>query len=171
MSFRYEDNPDEPIDLSCFDDEFERAETRFGDAPADPVPDGYYEVRVEEARLKRTPRTGNPMLVWKLRILGPQCRNSAITKTRIITAKTLGFVKEDLRILGIQLQRFSQLEDKLPEMNEKVVNVYKKASKEGWSDVYFTRPRAAAAEAGADAANGPDYERLFPSAINDDLPF
>ena len=162
----YEDL-DGPIDLTCFDDEYQKAEVRYGDAPPDPVPDGYYEVRVEETRLKKTPRTGNPMLVWKLRILGPRCRNSAITKTRIITAKTLPFVKEDLQILGLRLPRFSELEEHLEEMQERVVNVYKKTSGEGWSDVYFTRPRVAVQNGGGEAEDA----RLFPAGIDDDLPF
>lgn len=162
-----DDDADAPIDLSRFDDDYQRAGIRYGDVPVDTIPDGYYEVRVEEARLKRTPRTGNPMLIWKLRILGPQCRNSALTKTRVITAKTLGFVKEDLKTLGINLQRFSDLESHLPEMEERVVTVYKRASKEGWTDVFFTKPRAAAASADAPVNDS----ALFPAGVDDDLPF
>ena len=155
------------IDLTCFDDDYQKAEVRCGDAPADTVPDGYYEVRIEETRLKKTPRTGNPMLIWKLRILGPKCRNSAITKTRIITAKTLPFVKEDLQILGLRLPKFSELEEHLDQMQERVVSIYKKTSGEGWSDVYFTRPRISPP---ATAGDGDD-SRLFPPQVDDDLPF
>lgn len=162
-----DDDADAPIDLTRFDDDFQRAELRYGDTPADTIPDGYYEARVEEARLKRTPRTGNPMLIWKLRILGPQCRNSAITKTRVITAKTLGYVKEDLKTLGIRLQRFSDLEGHLPEMEQRVVTVYKRASKEGWSDIFFTRPRPNAPESEATLNDS----TLFPAGVEDDLPF
>lgn len=168
MSFHYDGAGDEPIDLTCFDEDYERAGSRLGDGPAEVVPDGYYEVRVEEARLRRTPRTGNPMLQWKLRIVGPQCRNTAITKTRVITAKTLGFVKDDLRILGIALPRFSALEEHLSEMEDKVVNVYKRTTKEGWPDIYFTRARNGAAQTDQDVDS--EDTRLFPPSA-DDVPF
>jgi len=81
---------DNRLDLTRFDEDYSRiAHEADG---WDTVPDGYYQVRVEDVRLTTTQTTGNPMLIWRLRIAGPAHAGSVLTKTRIITSKTLGQV-------------------------------------------------------------------------------
>jgi hypothetical protein len=114
---------------------------------------------VEDVRLGLAPTTQNPMVIWKLRIIGPHYTGQTLTKTRIITAKTLAYVKEDLAHLGVVLDRFSDLGERLAEMIECEVGVYKRQGRNGWTDVFFTRrrepwgPRAEQAQAAA--ATGP----------------
>lgn len=134
------------VDLSRFDDEF----ARIAQEPEgwDSVPDGYYQTRVEDVRLSTTQTTGNPMLIWRMRITGPAHAGASLTKTRIITSKTLGQVKRDLGYFGVNLERFSELPERLEEMVERDATVFKKTSSSGWSDVNLVKARSVAATAG-----------------------
>lgn len=162
MSAPTEDFTDQPIDLSAYNEDYARAEVRTPDPLSSSVPDGFYDVRIEEARLSRTARTNNPMIVWRLRILGPAHEGAVLSKTRVITQKTLPFLKEDLELLGVRLDRLSDLELHLDTTVGQTLRVSKKLSSSGWTDVYFIKPMAGAAAA---AGGG------FPDGIDDALPF
>lgn len=162
MSAHHEDFREQPIDLSAFDEDYARAEVRPPEPQAASVPDGFYDVCVEEARLSRTARTNNPMVVWRLRILGPTHEGASLSKTRVITQKTLPFLKEDLELLGLRLERLSGLESHLDRTVNQTLRISKKLSSSGWTEIYFVKPLAHEAAA---AENG------FSSGIEDNLPF
>ncbi len=165
-------NPsDEPsadvIDLSTYDDEYRKAQSpRQQESAPDEVPDGYYDARVEGVSLSRTANTGNPMIIWRLRILGPEHKGRTMTKVRVITNKTLGFVKEDLRRLGVEVERLSDLQGRLNEMVDREIGTFKRTQLDRrWTDVYFVRDR-----------KGPDRESAgseaaWATGTDDDLPF
>jgi hypothetical protein len=122
---------DSSIDLSRLDDAFQRAKFKEGENAREEVPDGYYDTQVEEVRLGKTPRTGNPMLSWKLRIVGEDFEGRTLNKNRVITEKTLAFLKDDLA-------RLSDLPLHLEEMFGLKINVLKK-TKDQWTDIYFVK--------------------------------
>lgn len=156
-----------PVDLREFDDDFCRAESRAPSAESgyEEVPDGIYEANVEDVTLGRTTNTGNPMIVWKLRIQGPNCQGRTLSKVRVITPKTIPFVKEDLDRLDLQLERLSDLNGRLHEMLDRQVRVFKKTNTERrWSDIYFLRARKAPHSEGMDDA-------AWRTGTTDDLPF
>ncbi len=129
---------DSAMDLSRLDDAFQRAKFKEGTNAREEVPDGYYDTQVEEVRLSKTNRTGNPMLSWKLRIVSEDFEGRTLNKIRVITEKTLGFLKEDLARCGIQLTRLSDLPLHLEEMSGLKINVLKK-TKDQWTDIYFVK--------------------------------
>lgn len=157
-----------PADLRHFDSDFGRPASA---APAsrgqrDEVPDGFYDARVEDATLGRTQNTGNPMLVWRLRILGPSAQGRCVTKMRVITQKTLPFLKEDLERLGLHLTRLSELHAHLHEMIDREVRISKKTNPaRQWADISFTRERKGPASEPADS------EAAWDAGIDDDAPF
>jgi hypothetical protein len=158
-------NPfDETVDLSSFDADYARAESAGPELVRDDIPDGYYDARIEDVRLTRTARTGNPMLVWRLRILGPACLNRTISKSRVITEKTLRFLKEDLERFDIRLTRLSDLPNHLDAMLDKNVPIFKR-TREGWPDVYFCRTQQRAATPPSDA------DDPLKGLLDDDTPF
>jgi hypothetical protein len=126
------------IDLSRLDDAFQRAKSKQGDNSREEIPDGYYDTLVEEVRLVKTPRTGNPMLSWKLRIVGEDFEGRTLNKNRVITEKTLLFLKDDLAKCGVRLTRLSDLSLHLDEMFGLKINVLKK-TKDQWTDIYFVK--------------------------------
>jgi hypothetical protein len=128
---------DTPIDLARFDQAFQRARATEGEDGQEAIPDGYYDTLVEEVRLTKT-RTGNPMVVWKLTILSEDFHGRTLNKMRVITEKTLHFLKEDLECCGVQLERLSDLSLHLDEMFGLKINVMKK-TKGQWTDIYFVK--------------------------------
>ena len=128
---------DTPIDLARVDEAFQRARASEGEDGQEVIPDGYYDTLVEEVRLTKT-RTGNPMVVWKLTILSEDFHGRTLNKMRVITEKTLHFLKEDLECCGVQLERLSDLSLHLDEMFGLKINVMKK-TKGQWTDIYFVK--------------------------------
>lgn len=156
-----------PVDLREFDDDFARAESRSPSAEPGPeeIPDGIYETRIEDVTLGRTTNTGNPMIIWKLRIQGPNCQGRTLSKVRVITPKTVPFVKEDLDRLDLQLDRLSELNGRMHEMLDRTVRIFKKTNSERrWSDVYFLRARK-------DPHSEASTEDAWRTGTTDDLPF
>jgi hypothetical protein len=129
---------DTTIDLSRLDDAFQRAKFKEGDNAREEVPDGYYDTVVEEVRLAKTPRTGNPMLSWKLRIVSEDFEGRTLNKNRVITEKSLAFLKDDLERCGLRLDRLSELPAHIEEMFGLKINVLKK-TKDQWTDIYFVK--------------------------------
>jgi hypothetical protein len=159
---------DDTVDLSSFDAEYSRTESAGPELVRDDIPDGYYEARIEDVRLSRTARTGNPMLVWRLRILGPACLNRTVSKSRVITEKTLRFLKEDLERFDIRLSRLSDLPHHLDAMLDKTVPIYKR-TRDGWPDVFFCRSQADSAQRAA--APPSDDDDPLKGLLDDDTPF
>ncbi len=155
------------VDLSRFDDEYARATTQRRDAASvyDGIPDGFYDACVEEVQLGQTANTGNPMIVWKLRIRGPECEGKALTKVRVITDKTLAYLRQDLERLELHLDRLSDLPARAEEMIDREVRICKRTNPQRqWTDVFFVSGR-----------KGPSSERRGPgqwaTGTDDDLPF
>jgi hypothetical protein len=150
---------EEAVDLSPYDEIFARAETSRPPDPNQEIPDGNYDTVIEEVRLTRTSRTNTPMVVFRLRILGPDCSGRRLTKTRVITEKTIPYLKQDLEQCGLQIHRLSELQAHLKELEEIPMPVYKRTRGE-FSDVFFQRSRRGSAAAVAGGAG-----------LDDDLPF
>jgi hypothetical protein len=138
-------NHEEGIDLSGFEEDFQKAKVWDESTAAAEIPDGYYDVCIEEARLSRAVSSGNPMLVWRMRILGPDHAGRNLYKRRAITTRTLGFLKEDLQRCGLHLERLSELEFHLSEMQDRQLGVFKK-TRGGYTDIHFSRNEKPLAE-------------------------
>lgn len=121
------------IDLSRFNDAY-RSEA---DAPAfTPIPDGRYHVEVDTVELGETANTGNPVLKWTLRISNGEHSDRVLFKRRVITEKTIRFLKAELKICGLELPEFSELPRHLESLKGLHLEVMKKTNGE-WVDVYF----------------------------------
>jgi hypothetical protein len=126
-----------PIDLSQFDGGFrnEQVDTR---ADFDSVPDGKYQVNVEKVELTETHTSGNPMLKWSLRIIAPQQVNRLMWRNSVITAKTLKFLKTDLHVCGLDLERLSDLPNHLERLLDVKLEVTKRTKGDN-ENIYFNR--------------------------------
>ena len=72
------------VDLSYLDDEY--AETEVPEQEFSPISDGKYQVLVERAEISTAQSSGNPMLKWTLRILGPAYRDRLLWKNSVLLA-------------------------------------------------------------------------------------
>lgn len=143
---------EETIDLSRFDGDYQRAELT-NDPPGHDIPDGLYSVSIEEVRLGKTQSTGNPMITWKMRILAPVAQDRMLWKFRVITDKTLPWVKEDLAACGVNLTKLSDLPLHLDQMRAVELSIVKRTQVDGRANIFFQRTRRSAPE------------------MDDDLPF
>jgi hypothetical protein len=125
------DNSD--VDLSEFDDDFSSAE-----APSfDEVPDGKYQVRIDAVRLDRSQK-GDPMIKWDLIVIAGQHNGRHIFKNSVITPAALPFVKGDLKTLGLELPKFSDLAGRLKNLLDVTLEVTKRTRGE-YTNVYFNK--------------------------------
>ncbi|HWR49698.1 MAG TPA: DUF669 domain-containing protein [Bryobacteraceae bacterium] len=125
------------VDLSQFDESFrtEQAEER-GDFES--VPDGKYQVTVEKVELTEAQSTGNPMLKWTLRIIAPKHVNRLMWRNSVITANTLKFLKTDLHVCGLDLDKLSDLPKNLSKLLDVKLEVTKKTKNDN-ENIYFDR--------------------------------
>ena len=125
------------IDLSQFDDEFrgEQPEER-GDFES--VPDGKYQVTVEKVELTEAQSTGNPMVKWTLRVIAPKFVNRLMWRNSVFTHNTLKFVKTDLHLCGLDLERLSDLPKHLDKLLDVKLEVTKKTKGDN-ENIYFNR--------------------------------
>ena len=124
------------IDLAQFDDDFQSESTEErGDFES--VPDGKYQVAVEKVELTQS-STGNPMLKWTLRILAPRFANRFLWRNSVFTANTLKYVKTDLHLCGLDLEKLSELPKHLGKLLEVKLEVTKKTKGDN-ENIYFNR--------------------------------
>jgi hypothetical protein len=131
------------VDLSSFDDEFSTAEApEYGE-----VPDGKYQVRIESVRLESSQK-GVPMIKFELEVLSGSQAGRRIFKNSVITQASIPYVKGDLKTLGIELSKFSELSGRLEELLDVTMEVTKR-TRGDYTNVYFNRRiRLAAASNG-----------------------
>ena len=130
-------NKSNAIDLGQFDEEFrgEQAEDR-GDFEG--VPDGKYQVTVEKVELTEAQSTGNPMLKWTLRVLAPKFANRLMWRNSVITHNTLKYVKTDLHLCGLDLEKLSDLPKNLSKLLDIKLEVTKKTKGDN-ENIFFNR--------------------------------
>ena len=124
------------IDLAQFDDDF-RGETAEERGDFETVHDGKYQVTVEKVELVEA-STGNPMLKWTLRILGPHFINRLLWRNNVFTHNSLKYVKTDLHLCGLDLEKLSDLPKHLDKLLDVKLEVTKKTKGEN-ENIYFNR--------------------------------
>ena len=102
-----------------------------------PIPDGKYTTIVENVDLTES-SNGNPMLKWTLRITSGDFEGRTLWKNAAITGSSLKFVKRELATCGLELDAVSKLPEKLGDLLEVNLEVFKRARGEFY-DVYFNR--------------------------------
>ena len=125
------------IDLSQFDEDY-RSEQLDERGDMESVPDGKYQVSVEKVELTEAQSSGNPMLKWMLRIIAPRQINRVLWRNSVITANTLKYLKTDLHLCGLELERLSDLPKNLRKLIGVKLEVTKKTKGDN-ENVFFNR--------------------------------
>jgi hypothetical protein len=138
MNTNFEHDDYEPatpgdVDLSAYDEEFASADA----SSHDEVPDGKYQVRIHGVRLDRSQK-GDPLIKWDLVVIAGSQTNRHIFKNSVITPAALPFVKGDLKTLGLNLAKFSELQQRLEELLDVTLEVTKRTRGE-YTNVYFNK--------------------------------
>ena len=128
----YEDQID-PEDLASLNDAFKAAP----DA-SERVPDGPYQTFIESAELRRSKKSGAPMIEYKLRISQGPHEGRLLWKNAMLEERSFAFVKADLRSCGLELEELSDLPGRLSEILDLPVEVNVKTKGE-YQNVSFRR--------------------------------
>lgn len=121
------------VDLSSYDDDYASAE-----APSqDEVPDGKYQARIESVKLESSQK-GDPMIKFDLEVLSGSQAGRHIFKNSVITQASIPYVKGDLKTLGLELSKFSELSGRLEELLDVTLEVTKR-TRGDYTNVYFNR--------------------------------
>lgn len=125
------------IDLAQFDDDF-RNQQPDDRSEMESVPDGKYQVQVEKVELTEAQSSGNPMLKWTLRIIAPRMVNRLMWRNSVITQNTLKYLKTDLHICGLDLDKLSDLPKQLRKLLDVKLEVTKKTKGDN-ENIFFNR--------------------------------
>ena len=164
----YSRNPGEDdgseVDLTQLDDAFANAPVE--EKEFDSVPDGKYQVNVEKVEITTARSSGNPMLKWTLRILAPSCRGRLLWRNNVMaTRENLKWLKNDLHVCGLDLQKLSDLPANLERLLDVKLEITKRTKGDS-ENVYLNR-RLVLAE-GAGGTGGGQAQGY---ANDDDCPF
>ncbi|MGI6139132.1 MAG: DUF669 domain-containing protein [Candidatus Hydrogenedentes bacterium] len=133
----YPQNEHEDIDLSQFDDDYDSAEVE--DREFDTVPDGKYQVMVEHVELSRAKSSGNPMLKWTLKILAPTHAGRLLWRNNVMASKeNIKWLKNDLHTCGLELEKLSDLPERLNDLLDLTLEVTKRTRGEN-ENIYLNR--------------------------------
>lgn len=131
-----EDNNND-LDLANFDNDFDSAEVEERDF--EDVPDGKYQVSVEKVELTRAKTTGNPMLKWALKIIGPKHKGRFLWRNNVMAnSDNIKWLKQDLYTCGLQLAKLSELPDRLDELLDVKLDVTKRTTGQ-YENIYLNR--------------------------------
>ena len=121
-------------DLAKFDNDFAEAPV---DETTESVPDSKYQVNVDKVELTNAKSTGNPMLKWTLRILGPNYVNRFLWRNNVmLTKQNIRWLKADLHTCGLDLKKLSELPANLEKLLDVKLEVTKRTKGDNES-VYF----------------------------------
>lgn len=125
------------LDLAQFDDDF--AEAPVEEREFEDIPDGKYQVNVEKVELTRAQSSGNPMLKWTLKILGPRFAGRLLWRNSVMASKeNLKWLKTDLHTCGLDIDKLSELPDRLGDLLDVKLEVTKRTKGEN-ENIYFNR--------------------------------
>lgn len=101
------------FDLSSLDHAYAEAPIP---APAQ-LPDGTYLVEVQSVELRATRQSQRPMVCWTLRVLAPApFLGRRLWRNQVLALTNLGWLKKDLHLCGIELDKLSDLPGRLEDL-------------------------------------------------------
>lgn len=125
--------------LARMNEEYENAETPE-QGQFDPLPNGKYQVNVEEIFFEDS-KAGNLMLKWNLRVISGKFANRMVFKHHMLqSANNMIYLKGDLETCGMILTKLSDLQARLEELLDIKLEVTvknKEADGETRTNVYF----------------------------------
>jgi|10_taG_2_1085330.scaffolds.fasta_scaffold00090_23 hypothetical protein len=107
--------------LAEMDDAFANAPAPDGGVTE--VPDGDYQVVVKEAFLATSQTSGNHLLKWKLKVIGPRHRGATLWRNNVIARDKMQWLKKDLAVARLNLESLSELETRVEELKGVVMDV------------------------------------------------
>lgn len=129
--------PDSFDDLAQFDEDF--AAAPLEEREFEEVPDGKYTVLVDKVEITESKTSGNRMLKWTLKILGPRFAGRLLWRHHVLVSReNVRWLKNDLHTCGLDLVKLSDLPQHLESLLDLHLEITKR-TKGGSSNIYFNR--------------------------------
>lgn len=123
--------------LSQFDEEYASAEVEERDF--EPIPDGKYQASVDRIELTHSKNSGNPMLKWALKILGPTHQGRLLWRNNVMaSSENVKWLKSDLHVCGLELEKLSDLPDNLEKLLDVKLEITKRTRGDN-ENIYLNR--------------------------------
>ena len=150
-------------DLANFDDTFVEADVT--EDAFEPVPDGKYQVFVDQVELVRTMK-GDPMLKWALKIIGPTNQGRILWRNNVLgRPENVKWAKKDLYTCGLKLERLSELPANLSRLLDVRLEVTKKTRRgddgRDFDSVYLNKRIETDGQNGGGATNNDEALKRF----------
>ncbi len=131
------ENNNDNLDLSQFDEEYASAEVE--ERNFENVPDGKYQTIIDRIELTTAKTSGNPMLKWTLKILGPTHQGRLLWRNNVMgTQENIKWLKSDLMTCGLELEKLSDLPDNLEKLLDVKLEITKRTRGDN-ENIYFNR--------------------------------
>lgn len=121
-------------ELAQFDGDFAKAPV----ADDGKIPDGKYQVRIQDAQLTRSQTTQAPMLKFKLRVEGPSHIGRVLWRNSVIASDKLEYLKKDLLRVGLTLAKLSELPSMLSTVKGVLIEVTTKTNGD-YQNIYIDK--------------------------------
>jgi hypothetical protein len=109
----------------------------------DPIPDGQYQARVRRFDFHESKKDGNLLLRTEFEIVAPTNEGRVISSFHDLeNPERLGYAKNHLLLLGVEVERLSEVENALPAALDKVCEIAVKSRQVGdrqYQNVYLNK--------------------------------
>lgn len=105
-----------------------------GEAPE--IPDGTYKCEIIAMKV-RLSKSGSPMIEYVLKIMDGPFANLRMWKYSNIKPKAMPYIKADIEMLGIKLDKFADLEDRCFEAVGIQLEVKRETNENDYTNYYF----------------------------------
>lgn len=115
---------------------FSEAET--GRPQYEQIPDGTYQVNIEQVEFTNSKTSGKPMVKWTLRILAPQYRGRLLWKHAVFTDMGVRILKQDLCLCGLNVRSIAEMRENLHKLLDVKLEIRKTANGD-FTNIYFNK--------------------------------
>lgn len=141
--------------MSEFRSQLEEFETAWKEASAESVfdnlPDGKYQVGIEEVRLENAKKSGRLQLAWVLTVMNGDYAGRKVFHYRgLDREESVGWMKREIYACGLEVESILDLPDMLPELLDRVVEITLKTKR---------------------GSDGEDYQNCFINRLLDEPSF
>ncbi len=151
-------------ELAAYDEKWKDIEINEGSY--ENLPDGKYQVAVEEVSLEYSKASNRPQVKWKLRVLVGEYKGHPIYRYNgIENYDQVTYLKKDLHTCGLDLEKLSDLEDRMYELIGVTLEVQLKTKGE-FQNCYFNKRLNLSAP-----VSGERVASDIAKSLDDDVPF
>lgn len=123
-------------DLASLDDKWAATKVDSGDK----FPDGTHQASISRVSIGESKDHSRLFVVWELLGVSPEVEGMTHKHFRTLDDKNLPWLKKELAVCGVELERLSDLEDRLPELLDKVLEITvktKAGDNQNFTNTYF----------------------------------